>query len=142
MATAPPTGAQEFASIGQGVSGFGGGVSDITSALGAIFGTSASQTQTAGVKGTVTEQLEIDEAGVEKILQDILGGAQGLAPIFSEEQVAGIFGGSVAAQASGNLLANLAGEIAKLTAKKTTATDTTTTTKQKSGTGGLLGQLF
>lgn len=131
----PPSGAQNFGAAA-------GGFSDLIGGLTSLFGTSTSQNQSGTTKGTVTEQLEIDEEGVQKILQDILGGTQGLAPIFSEEQVAGIYGGTTAAQASGNLLANLAGEIAKLTAKKTATTDSTTTTKVKGGSGGLLKQIF
>jgi len=81
-------------------------------------------------------QLEIDEEGVEKILADILGSEQGLASIFAKENVAGIFDSSVAAQASGDLIANLAGEIAKLQAKKVETRDITTTGTNRSKEGG------
>lgn len=139
---APPSIGQEFASFGSGIGSAGSGAAGIVDALSGIFGTSASQNTSSRVKGSVTEKLNIDPAGVEKILQDILGGEQGLASIFSGEQTSGIYSSSVAAQASGDLLTKLAGEIAKLTAEKTTATDTTTSTKQKSGTGGLIKNLF
>lgn len=114
----------------------------ITGALGDIFG-SSSEISTSGsgtVAGTVTEQLEIDEAGIQKILQDILGSEQGLANIFSEEQMSGLFSSTVSKQAAGDLLANLAGEIAKLTAKKVQTTDTTKTSTdtQKDEEAGLL----
>lgn len=96
--------------------------------------------------GTQTEQLEIDKAGVDKILADILGGTQGLGDIFSQEQVSGLYGSSVAAQASGNLVANLAGEIAKLTAKKTTTfSEEEEVSSDTQGTGpgdrGLIGDV-
>ena len=66
---------------------------------------------------TITEeQLQIDEAGLDKIIADILGSEKGLANIFSAENIAGIFDTTVAAQASGDLMVNLAGELAKLTA--------------------------
>lgn len=161
-----------------------GGAQGITGALGDIFGTSASskgsgtthgtssgtsntvgtaeETGTKKGKGRTTEGLQIDGAGINKILQDMLGSQQGLASIFSNEKVSGLYGSTVATQASGNLLANLAGEIAKLTAKKVSETDNeetsgttantnqnttqnatqdgSTTSKTKSGTGGLLGQ--
>jgi len=123
----PPPGA------GQELSAGGSGFLDITEGLGNIFGGSSSTTiggtgsgTTAKVgtqRGTISEQLEIDEAGVQRIIQDILGSEQGLASIFSEENIAGIYSSSVASQASGNLLANLAGEIAKLTAKKVSTRD-------------------
>ena len=134
-------GSASFANIGAGVSGIGGGIASGFGALETLFGSSTSSSQSGTTKGTVTEQLEIDEEGIQKILQDILGGTQGLASIFSEEQVAGLYSGSVAAQASGDLLTKLAGEIAKLTAKKTQTADTTTTSKTEGGSDGLLGKI-
>lgn len=80
-------------------------------------------TQKVKKSGRRTEQLELDQAGVDKIIQDVLGGAGGLADIFSGEQTSGIFGSSVAAQAAGDLAANLAGEIAKITGKKVIESD-------------------
>lgn len=65
--------------------------------------------------GIQTEQLKLDEAAIQKIIEDVLGGPQGLASIFQGEQTAGIFDSTVAAQAAGDLAANLVGEIAKLT---------------------------
>ena len=101
------------------------------------FGSKKSKTSTSGTeKGTISRQLEIDEEGVEKILADILGSEQGLASIFAKENVAGIFDSSVAAQASGDLIANLAGEIAKLQAKKVETRDITTTGTNRSKEGG------
>tara|TARA_R110000782_G_scaffold246175_1_gene332891 strand:+ start:1856 stop:2203 length:348 start_codon:yes stop_codon:yes gene_type:complete len=67
--------------------------------------------------GTKTTQLELDQDATDKIIADVLGGANGLKDIFSGEQNAGIFDSSVAAQASGDLTANLIGELAKLTGK-------------------------
>lgn len=128
-----------------GLSGLGQSAQGFTGALGDIFGGSTAIKGTGTKAGTVTEQLEIDEAGVQKILSDILGSEQGLANIFSEEQVSGLFSSSVSKQAAGDLLTNLAGEIAKLTAKKTTTTDLETTEGQKTEEAGLLktvGSLF
>lgn len=72
-----------------------------------------------------TSQLELDQTAIDKIVQDVLGGGNGLANIFGGEQTAGIFNSSVAAQASGDLAANLVGELAKLTGKTvTTGTET------------------
>ena len=67
--------------------------------------------------GTKTTQLELDQDATDKIIADVLGGANGLKDIFGGEQNAGIFDSSVAAQASGDLTANLIGELAKLTGK-------------------------
>lgn len=84
------------------------------------FGASRKTTKESATKkttGTVTqrEQLKLDEEAVQKIIEDVLSGPQGLASIFQGEQTAGIFDSSVAAQAAGDLAANLVGEIAKLT---------------------------
>lgn len=73
--------------------------------------------------GGTTEQLQIDDIAVQKIIQDVLGGADGLASIFAGEQNAGVFNSSVSAQAAGDLATRLAGEIAKLTAKRVTTKD-------------------
>mgnify|MGYP003146283467 CR=1 FL=1 len=93
-------------------------------------GAEASQTNTSedidkllSSSATQTESLDIDDAGVKKITDDLLSGTGGLAEIFGGEQNAGIFDSSVAAQAAGDLSANIIGEIAKLKAKKTTTTD-------------------
>ena len=97
------------------------------------FGSKKSKTSTRGTeKGTITKQLEIEEEGVQKIIADILGSEQGLASIFSEENVSGLFDTTVAKQASGDLLANLAGEIAKLQAKEVETRDLVTTGTTKS----------
>jgi hypothetical protein len=72
---------------------------------------------TEAFEGTKTTQLELDQDATDKIIADVLGGANGLASIFGGEQNAGIFDSSVAAQASGDLAANLVGELAKLTGK-------------------------
>jgi hypothetical protein len=90
------------------------------------FGGSAEKTSTKEAEeidttfsGTKTTQLELEQTAVDKIIQDVLGSADGLANIFQGEQTAGIFDSSVAAQASGDLTANLVGELAKITGKTT-----------------------
>lgn len=133
--------ASEYGGIISAVLGGGG----ITGAAGDIVGRGGTriETGTERRRGRETEQLEIDEAGIAKILQDILGGTEGLASIFSGEKTAGIYSGTVAAQASGNLLANLIGEIAKVTAKKvtTSAEDVAKTGKAEDITKGLLPEV-
>ena len=109
------------------------GVSDLKGLgdfAGMLLGSSSSSS--SNLSGTTTntgsttgrEKLNIDQAGIDKIIQDVLGGADGLAAIFSGEQSAGVFNSSVAAQASGDLAAKLVGEIAKLTAEKETSSTT------------------
>jgi hypothetical protein len=110
--------------------------------LGSDVATSGSGTTKGTTKGT--EQIIIDQAAIEKIIADVLGGAEGLASIFQGEQTAGIFDSTVSAQAAGDLASKLVGEIAKLTAVKETTqeTDTTQTSKQKQEEGGLLDPIL
>jgi len=96
------------------------------------LGGSKKKTREAGTEirtgtGTQTEQLKLDEEAVQKIIQDVLSGPQGLASIFQGEQTAGIFDSTVAAQAAGDLAANLIGEIAKLTGVRETRREEDTT---------------
>jgi len=83
--------------------------------------TSSSGTSQSSKQGTQSKQLKLDQAAIEKIIADVLGGPQGLASIFGGEQTAGIFNSSVAAQSSGDLVANLVGELAKLTGEEVTS---------------------
>jgi len=79
--------------------------------------------QTASSYGKDTTQVEgvqLDQAAIDKIIQDVLGGADGLASIFGGEHSSGIYNSSVAAQAAGDLASKLVGEIATLTAKRIT----------------------
>jgi len=131
-----------------GGAGFSTSFSDITGAFGDIFGTA--QDQRGASSGTTTtessqvEKLSLDEAAVQKIIQDVLGGAGGLADIFSAEQASGVFNSSVAAQATGDLASRLVGELAKLTGEKQVTQTGTQTTKsaqeQQAEDGGLLEQ--
>lgn len=130
-----------------GAGGGGASFSDLVGGLTGIFGSSGSQSQsgsgTSTSKGTITEKLNIDQEGIQKILQDVLGGADGLADIFSAESVSGLYNSTAAVQAAGDLASKLVGEIAKLTAESVTTKDETVTSESKSKTkskdGGLLG---
>ena len=93
------------------------------------------------VTDSSSEQLEIDEEGVNKIMQDLLGGTQGLASIFSAEQASGIFNSSVASTQASEFAANVVGEIAKLQAKRVT-TGTSMTTSDTKGEEGNSGTTF
>ena len=122
--------------------------------LGKILGIGDPETRTeAETKATrkgravTTEQLDISEEGLQKIVADVLGGTEGLADIFSGEQLQGLYDTTAAAQAAGNLVTNLAGELAKLTAKHVTTVEEEEEALEKAkgrerGTGGgLLGAL-
>lgn len=99
--------------------------SSVVGTIGDIFGGTISEagTVTSEAKGLTRESLEISDEAIEKIIADVLGGAEGLASIFSTEQTAGIFDSTVAAQAAGDLTSKIIGEIAKLRAVKTTETE-------------------
>ena len=79
--------------------------------------------------GTKTEQLQLDQAAIDKLIQDVLGGADGLASIFGGEQSSGLYNSSTANQAAGDLTAKLVGELAKITGKTVTNMDSTDRTK-------------
>ena len=126
-----------------GLVGAAGGVVDI---LGDLFGGTVSTTGTgkSATSRTATqrERLNISQEAINKIIEDVLGGAGGLAEIFAGEQTAGIFDSSVAAEAAGDLATKLAGEIAKLTAEKeitqVAAEETVSEQKQEERDEGIL----
>ena len=93
------------------------------------FGTDSNTERTKGrttkesteaSSGIQSKQLKLDEDAIAKIIQDVLGGSSGLASVFGGEQNAGIFDSSVANQAAGNIVANLVGELAKITGEEVT----------------------
>lgn len=88
--------------------------------------TTQKQTQEQQESSNSSSQLKLDDKAITKIIEDTLGSADGLASIFAGEQTAGIFDSSVAAQASGDLAANIIGELAKITGETVTNTDTNT----------------
>lgn len=113
-------------------------VADFTTLVDTLINILPEKTEgTQTTEGTTTERLEIDDAAIKKIIEDILGSADGLASIFQGEQTAGIFDSSVTAQASGDFAANIVGELAKLTATKVTETTGAQGSKSKSGSAGI-----
>lgn len=114
---------------------------DITDAFGSLFGSTAADTKSGTFAGTKTERLQLDEVAVQKIIEDVLSGPEGLANIFAGEQEAGIFNTSVAAQAAGDLSAKLVGELAKLTGTRETVEESTTTAQQVAEEGGILSSI-
>ena len=113
-----------------------GAASDVVGIFGDLFGTSQSTSGSGTTKSSATsrteEQLELDTVAIQRIIEEVLGGTQGLAQIFSSEQQAGIFDSSVAAQASGNIAAQIVGELAKLTGKRVSVSEQEGTQEQTS----------
>lgn len=109
---------------------------------------------TRGVTGGTTSQLEVDQAAITKMIEDVLGGTGGLADIFSNESASGIYKSTAAKTGTEDLLSKLAGEIAKITGRTVTTkgeeetTDQTIDTTQqmdsktKSKSSGILSGLF
>jgi len=96
------------------------------------------RTGTITTDKTRTQQLQLDDAAIERLIEDVLSGPGGLAEIFAGEQTAGIFGSTVAAQAAGDLTAKLVGELAKLTGEtvtRDTGTETEDLTRAVAQTG-------
>lgn len=122
------TGLEQISSIiGIGESLFGG----TTSVKGTTSGTASSLTEaTSSLTGEDRKRLELDEAAITSILEELLSGPDGLASIFAGEQNAGIFNSSVSAQAAGNLSAKIVGELARLTAEEVSTTDRSQTETQ------------
>jgi len=98
--------------------GVAGGQTNITNRTGTI--------SEGSVTGTESEQLELNPMAVLGIIQNVLGGSQGLASVFQGEQTAGIYNSTVAAQAAGDLASKLVAEIAQITGKKTKKKDEAT----------------
>ena len=131
------------------LAGAGSAAGGAAALIPAIFGTTGSQTGrgsgTSTTTGTTREKLTLDQDAINKIIEDVLGGAGGLAEIFAGEQTAGIFDSTSAASAAGDLASKLVGELAKLTAERETVqeqeTEQSSFTKSRQKTGGLLGTL-
>ena len=112
------------------IQGAGLAISAFSAFSGDDGGQTTSSTSTTTTDETRTTRLDISQEAVDKTIADVLGSTTGLADIFSKEKVAGLYEGTVAAQASGDLVANLVGEIAKLRA---TTIETTEGTVVKEG---------
>lgn len=90
--------------------------------------TENSDTSTSGIR---TQQTVLDQKAVEKIISDVLGSESGLAGIFGGEQGIGVYNSTAAAQASGDLVTNLVGELAKLTSKTITTDEEDSSTTSR-----------
>ena len=118
-----------FANFGSGASGAGDAFESITGGLQNLFGSGGSQQQ-SGQQHNVGRQrgtgkqhrrgarrLEISDAAIQKIIQDMLQETDGgLAAIFGGEKRSGLYNSSVAAEEAGDLAAKILGEVGKLRA--------------------------
>jgi hypothetical protein len=99
---------------------------------------STSSTDTSKITGTDTSTTKsnITAEGMNAIIQQILGGTQGLAAIASGQKSAGLYGGSTNQLLLNDLITRTAGELAKQQAGTTTTnvTDKTNTTERTSNT--------
>lgn len=75
-----------------------------------------------------TRKRDLDEDAIEHMLNEMLGGNQGLSAIFAGEQNAGIYNSTVAAEATGDLVTKILGELSALTAEEVVTSDTDTST--------------
>lgn len=123
MATLPPTFGQTF---GQSLAtGFGTGIAG--GIVGAVLPTSSTTTSS----GTSTSKLDLSQEGYDKIIKDILSSDAGLAALATGENLSGGYGSSVKAQLAQDLVLNIAGEMAKLTAPTTQTSQSKSKTKKK-----------
>lgn len=86
---------------------------------------SASQNQTQ------TRSLKIDQAGIDKLIYDVLSSDQGLAALSGGENIVGGSASSTKALLSQDLVTKLIGEIAKLTAEETVSTTSSQSSSSK-----------
>lgn len=90
--------------------------------------TSGASSEISSVSGTQSTKTNLDSEAISHMLNEALGGNQGLSAVFAGEQTAGVYNGTVAAEASGDLVTKIIGELAALTAEEVTTTEGTTTT--------------
>lgn len=119
----PPTFGQVFnSSLATGLgTGIAGGL------VGAVLPSSSTTTSS----GKSTTQLDLSQAGYDKIIKDILSSDAGLAALATGENLSGGYGSSVKAQLAQDLVLNIAGEMAKLTAPTTQTSQSKSKTKKK-----------
>lgn len=91
----------------------------LTNMIGAIQGTSKNQSSTQTTQGNISQ------AGVDRVLQQILAGKGGVKDIAGAARGAGLYNSSTEAQLQNDLAARAAGEVAARQAGTTTTTDTT-----------------
>lgn len=118
----------------------------ISAGVASVIGTAASllpttQNTTASGSGTTTTRLDLSPAGYDKIIRDILASDAGLASLATGENLSGGYGSSVKAQLAQDLVLNIAGEMAKLTAPTTQTTQQQSKSKTKKKTSVICTEL-
>lgn len=97
-----------------------------------VGGSAGYGSQSTSGSGTSKTKLNIDKAGLDAIVQDIMGSEQGLAQLVQGQNTAGLYGSSTNTLLAQEFVTNIAGELAKLTAESETNTENTSKTKSKS----------
>lgn len=124
--------------------------SDMTGALGDLFGSSqsgeTSGSENSTTKSTTKESYKLSQEALDKIIEDALSSTGGLKEIFSDENASGLYNTTVAREMAGDLLSKIIGEVAAITSTKTTQTDSKTKTKTSGSSssgndGGILGSI-
>ena len=97
--------------------------------IGGLFKNTGSETTTASSQKK--KYLDLSPEGYNKIIQDILASDAGLASLATGENLSGGYGSSVKAQLAQDLVLNIAGEMAKLTAPTIEEGQSKSKTKKK-----------
>jgi len=120
-------------------SSFGGGLGGaLGGAIGSLLPSSQTTTSSGQSTGTQTQQLKLSPEGYNQVIKDILSSDAGLASLATGENLSGGYGSSVKAQLAQDLVLNIAGEMAKLTAPTVSTTEQKQTSKSKTKKGTVI----
>lgn len=111
----------------------------LTSVMNNVMGSSGTQTQrTSG--GRTTSRLNVDQAGIDRMVQQMLTGQGGQGSITASARGSGVYNSTAERQLLNDLNARVAGEIAARTGEQVTETDPTVITAEtQQGGMGLRG---
>jgi len=130
-------------SAGDAFSSIGNSISNLTAGLfGGATSSSGNSTVTSDASGKRESQLQLSQEAINKLIQDVLGADGGIADIFSNEKALGLYDTTTAQKQSGELMAAIVGELAKLTGKQVTSEESGGTQKQESSTSSKTSGLF
>lgn len=90
-----------------------------------LLGLFKNGTTTTQQSNTSTSTPNISAAGMQQMIEDILGGTQGLASVATGQKTAGLYGSSTNQLLTNDLLTRTAGELAKYQAGTTTTSNQT-----------------
>lgn len=120
------SGSQNTSGTTTGTSSLTGNTSNNTSSAGTSNQSSTlggTTTQTGGSRNVQTTRSDITAEGINKMLQDILAGDQGIAQIAMGERSSGAYNSTSRQFLTNDLLSRTAGELARLQAGTTTVTE-------------------